>query len=845
MALALSGCTLHALGQQVLPTDVAGDREYERVTQEILRGTEDAVEQGRDFLQQYPDSRHANRLRALMAATLFEQGHEAEAMALYDEVDVDALPTADCNRAVYQLGYHDYRQGNYSRALDAFRALSDVADYEELVPYYIGEINLRQGEPLQAARVAEDYLNRWPGHADEAEMKRILGEARYDQGQYAAAVAPLQDYAQTVTSPQHKALYKLGMGHYRTGVYSRAAETLSQVAGDEDALGQNACLHMGLSYLELKERNRARMAFEQASKQTYDGRVREQALYNYALCVHETAYQPFAESVTVFERFLNEYPNSAYADKVNDYLIDTYMNTRSYDAALQSIAKINRPGARILAAKQNILYRMGTQAFVNADFDGTIARMTQSLAVGNYDATTRANACLWRGEAYYRQGKLAQADQDFRQAVALAPNSSTTEYGDALYNLGYTAFTQQRYTDAGTWFARFVDRGTANSAAMQADALNRLGDCHFHRRDFDTARNYYDRALQTDATQGDYALYQNALVQGLQRDYTGKIETLNYLITKYQDSHYMDDALYEQGRAFVQLQNNAQAISRYRLLLKNYPESTLAGKAAQEIGLLYYQDDKYPEAISAYKQVLENYPGTEEARGAQRDLKAIYMDLNKIDEYAAYVQTLPDSEPFDAAAAHAEKAVSDYNRGDYASALSHYQRLKEITPSQEVRTEASLGCLRSAAQLGDHAATIQAANDLLADVKTTPEARHEALYDRARAYSANGQTQAAIDDWQQLAEDTRHVYGAEAKYRLAEALYQRNQKQEAEAVLLNYMEVSTPHTYWLARAFVLLADIYHDWGRDLDARQYLQSLQQNYTENDDIQTMIQSRLKKW
>jgi HD superfamily phosphohydrolase YqeK len=59
------------------------------------------------------------------------------------------------------------------------------------------------------------------------------------------------------------------------------------------------------------------------------------------------------------------------------------------------------------------------------------------------------------------------------------------------------------------------------------------------------------------------------------------------------------------------------------------------------------------------------------------------------------------------------------------------------------------------------------------------------------------------------------------------------------------MEVSTPHTYWLARGFVLLADIYHDWGRDLDARQYLQSLQQNYTEKDDIQTMIQTRLKNW
>jgi tetratricopeptide (TPR) repeat protein len=844
LTLCLGGCTLQALGQQVLPTDVAGDREYARICREDALKAEDRVEQWRDFLRRYPDTRHANRIKALMAADLFDEGDYAEAMALYETVNIEALPVSEANRAVYHLAYNDYTHAQYGRALNAFRALSDVPGYEELVPYYIGEISLRQGEPIQAAQVAEDYLSRWAGHADEAEMKRILGEARYDQGQYAACIQPLQDYRQTAPRAQHQALYKLGMSLYRTGVYSQAAHALAEVAADEDALGQNACLHMGLSYLELKEHNRARMAFQQASEQNYDARVREQALYNYALCVHETAYQPFAESVTVFERFLNEYPNSAYTDQVNNYLVDTYMHTRSYEAALQSIAKIQHPGAALLTAKQRLLYRLGTQAFANAQFPQAIDYLTQSLAVGHYESTTRANACLWRGEAYYRQGQYAQAEEDFRQSLSLAPTATTQEYGDALYNLGYTAFTQQRYAEARTWFGRYTQR-TTNPAVQQADALNRLGDCHFLSRSYAEARNCYALALRTDAAQGDYALYQNALVQGLQHDQTGKIETLNQLITQYKDSPYIDEALYEQGRAFVRLENNAQAISRYRMLVKNFPESALARQAAQEIGLLYYQDDKYPEAIAAYKQVLESYPGTEEARGAQRDLRSIYIDMNQIDEYAEYVKTLPDGEPFDAVAAHAEKAVSDYNRGLYDSALQHYQRLRDLAPTQEVRQQASEGCLRSAVQLNEAAAIQSAANDLLADVHATPESQNEALYYRAKAEAATRQTEAAQADWTQLSQDTRHVYGAEAKYRLAELHYAAGRKQEAEAVLLNYMEVSTPHTYWLARAFVLLADIYHDWGRDLDARQYLQSLQQNYTQQDDIQSMINTRLTNW
>ena len=70
--------------------------------------------------------------------------------------------------------------------------------------------------------------------------------------------------------------------------------------------------------------------------------------------------------------------------------------------------------------------------------------------------------------------------------------------------------------------------------------------------------------------------------------------------------------MYEQGRAFVQMEDHTNAINRFNILLKKFPESNMARRAANEIGLLYYQGDKYPEAIQAYKQVITNYPGSEE-----------------------------------------------------------------------------------------------------------------------------------------------------------------------------------------------------------------------------------------
>ena len=138
---------------------------------------------------------------------------------------------------------------------------------------------------------------------------------------------------------------------------------------------------------------------------------------------------------------------------------------------------------------------------------------------------------------------------------------------------------------------------------------------------------------------------------------------------------------------------------------------------------------------------------------------------------------------------------------------------------------------------------VLAAGDLLANSKLSPELANEARYYRAKAALATSPSQ-AVDDLRTLAKDTRNAYGAEAKYRLAQYYFDAGQTDAAEKELLDYIEVSTPHAYWLARSFVLLSDVYVKLGRTMEARQYLLSLQQNYQADDDIASMIESRLQK-
>ena len=909
----------------------------------------------RNYLEQYPDTPYANRIYALLAAGYFYEEKYDEALALFNSAQLDLLGNeerddmtyllATCylktgnvkeaaiwfetlkasskkydNDCAYYISYIRYTQKRYDEALKGFLPLQDNPKYKALVPYYIAEIYAIRKNYDKAEIVAQNYLSAYPQNEHAAEMYRILGDASYHFRKYHEAINAFESYLERDASPRRDALYMLGLSYFQTGVYSKAAETLGEVTGANDALTQNAYLHMGLSYLQLAEKNKARMAFEQAAASNADMKIKEQAAYNYALCIHETSYSAFGESVTVFEKFLNEFPNSQYTEMVSNYLVEVYLNSRSYEAALKSIERIAHPGTRIMEAKQKILFQLGTQAFANASFEQAIDYFNQSVAIGQYNRQTKADALYWRGESYYRLNRMTEAARNFREYLQLTEQTNNEMYALANYNLGYTAFHQKDYAQARNWFLKYIQLEKGENRTALADAYNRIGDCFLNERNFDEAKHYYAQAESMNASSGDYSFYQLALVSGLQKDYSGKITLLNRLAGKYPTSPYVINALYEKGRSYVLMNNNNQAIASFKELLSRYPESPISRKAAAEIGLLYYQDGNYDQAIDAYKLVINKYPGSDEARLAMLDLKSLYVDMNRIDEFAAlaasmpgnirfdaseqdsltyiaaekiygrgrieeaknsfnkYLQTFPEGsfslnahyylcligkeqKNYDMILLHSGKLLEypdnpfseealimraevQFNLQQFADALASYKMLKEKATTADRRLLAETGMLRCAHLIKDDAETIHAATALLAEAKLTPELANEALYYRAKSYMNQKADKKALADLQTLAKDTRNLYGAEAKYLVAQQYYTAGEYAAAEKELLDYIERSTPHAYWLARSFVLLSDVYMAMDKKLDARQYLLSLQQNYHANDDIEGMIESRLEK-
>ena len=952
-----SGCIdkLEAYKQHSTDADLIQEADYMLVYSAYEQGRLNAVELLKDYLDVYPASRHADEVNFLIGSAHFGLGEYQKAIFWFNESNIDMLSpeqqeaycfrlaysllqTGDMEKArgyfarieqigtkyreasTYYVAYIDYATGKYNNALVEFTRLKDLSDYKERSLYYITQIYFIQNKYEKVISEGKELLASYPDSENNSEVYRIMGNAYYHLGNEDQAINMLSKYVSSTDSPLRGDLYILGVCYYNKGNYSSAVNALGRTVRENDALSQNAYLYLGQSYLKLKDKNNARMAFEAAATSSFDKQVKEAAMYNYALLIHETAFTGFGESVTIFEDFLNDFPNSKYADKVNDYLVEVYLTTKNYQAALNSIDKIKHPSTKILEAKQDILFQLGTKAFTNMELDKAVDLFSRAISLGAYNLESRNDAYFWRGESYYRQGEYNKAISDYRTYLNNTRQRNTDMYALAHYNLGYSYFKLKEYGEALNRFRQYVNLESNQQTPAYADAYNRIGDCLFHNRQFAMAEENYTRAAQLQPSAGDYSVYQKGFLLGLQKDYKGKISVMDRLIREFPESQYVDDALFEKGRSYVLLDNNQAAAASFEQLMRDFPQSSLARKAGVQLGLIYFNDNQPEKAADAYKSVISNYPGSEEAKVALQDLKSVYIELNDINSFAAYANSLGGNVRFEVSEqdsltylaaeklfmrgdnegarrsltnylqtfpqgafssnanfylasiafakkdleeakrlfslvlesgdtkfreeSWARKAEIEYLDKDYAAAMESFKHLQAVAENPENKEAAKLGLMRCAELTGQPQEALLAANDLLKEPKLSPEIMSEARYVRAKAYISLKQENKALADLKEISKDTRTIHGAEAKYLLAQLYYDNKDDKNAETVLMNFIENGTPHQYWLARGFILLADIYIRQGDDFQARQYLTSLQNNYKGDDEIAAMIEDRLGK-
>jgi len=185
-------------------------------------------------------------------------------------------------------------------------------------------------------------------------------------------------------------------------------------------------------------------------------------------------------------------------------------------------------------------------------------------------------------------------------------------------------------------------------------------------------------------------------------------------------------------------------------------------------------------------------------------------------------------------------------QGQYDEALKSYKELAERSSSDDNRTVAQLGAMRVAKQQGSWKEVHALSSQLLNRGGLTAQEEREVTLAKAQASAQMGNTQDAESAFRLLAKDPNTEAGAQAAYELAQMQYEQGNLKGAESTVNALIDAGTPHSYWLAKSFITLSDVYYKQGKVNDAREYLQSLRTNYPgKEQEIFNAIDTRLGKW
>lgn len=617
--------------------------------------------------------------KSMLADLYMRSGRRDDAEKVYASVDVNTLSGDERNLMTLNCAVIEYEKGNYGRVKEllagfsdkdseradkalyyrsaacyalneydeaeaGFGRLSQTEGFADAARYYLAGIYFADKRFKAALETGESVLASSPADGPERrEVLRICGESSFYLGNREGCISFLEDYVDGNPAPVPEALYMLGVSCYYAGRYADAVAFLGEVAGDDMELMQSASLYLGHSYLASGDKDGALLAYGNAVDNGNDAAVRETALYNYALLLNETGIVSFSKGVGAFEKYLNMFPDSKNAATVKTLLVNRYFTAGDYGEALASIANIENPDAVILKAKQEILYRMGSQLYIDGDMVGARAAFSQAVDLGPLSADVFGKALLWRGEIDYAKRDYASASADFSKALQY-PSTLPAVY----YNLGYVEFSTGAYARAEEWFGKFVSYA-GSRAEVVADAWYRMGDCRYMASDYAGAASAYAKGGDLWPAGADYSLFRQGVVARVRKQTGDMVAFMVRLREEFPSSPYLPDAMLLEGTGLVALGKSAEGIKVLSGLVSKYPSSDAARSASLQRAVAYVNSGDMSRAVEAYRQVVVMYPGSGEARIAEADLKNLYVQSGNIDDYMKFLNEYRAGNGYDVA----------------------------------------------------------------------------------------------------------------------------------------------------------------------------------------------------
>ncbi len=375
------------------------------------------------------------------------------------------------------------------------------------------------------------------------------------------------------------------------------------------------------------------------------------------------------------------------------------------------------------------------------------------------------------------------------------------------------------------------------------------------------------------------SLWHLAKIYSLNNQPEKALSLLDELSLKHSSSFYSQKALLEKGQLYYNQGNTSKAIDTYKKYIdlnQNYAQASLAlnqlkkiyteqGNALDyknyieqldfvqvnqssldstiyESAYLMYVDNNCAAAQNGFKEYI--------ASSEQKEISGIFnlqahyylaeclIKSSNFDEsikHYEYVTEQPENDFSENA--HIRLARAYYNQSDYKKSHKHYLSIEQSTQIKAHQDEAIVNLMYTSNYLNDSIAAQSYAQKALT-LELDDQTKVEALYIKAISNKKTQNLDQAIQDFETLL-SYKVQYQSEALYNIAEILFSKEQFNASETKVNELLNSEIDNQKWLAKALILLSDIYVKKNDLFLAKQTLSSIIENHQGEQELNTAKQ------
>ena len=590
----------------------------------------------------------------------------------------------------YASGYINYERENFKEALGWFEESVSDPRFEEVSNYYITECHFMMKDYDYVTKHGPEVFSKVPEERKN-HLARLISESFLVKGD-ADSAREYYDLIKDDSSKSRGDYYYAGSLLYAVNDWQGALDNYEKMGQKTDSIGQVALYQSGYAYIQTKNKVSAMDAFKEAASLDYDKDIQEDAFFNWAKLSFD-----LNNDGSVFEQYMKDYSDKTKGESIYAYMALAALYNHDYAGAVAAYDNIDELDEDMRGNYMKANYLRANQLIRNGSYRAAIPNLKAASFYADRRTPFYQLTRYWLGESYYRDDMYSEGREVFSDLYNQSALRGRSEGELVPFNLGYCYFMERNYDQAIKWFSQYVE---SNPKIDKKDAMTRIGDAYFLKRDFQNAADAYGEVLEQFPGYSDlYPNYQRGMAYGLiaanlgnrttrarneaKKNLDAKIAALSAVNKAPASANYYNETLYELGHAYMEEKQNDNARQCFQKLVDSAKDSTAQARGLIGLGMLSRNSNKYDEALSYYKRVVAQMPNSGYSEDALLAIESIYQAKKEPEKYLEYLQSI---------GASSVRNVSDQEQmlfssaeqiflsGNYGKALVSLQSYEENFP---------------------------------------------------------------------------------------------------------------------------------------------------------------------